>query len=484
MALTRSTFKGRGAGYTDKGVTMRCVKPDQSAITITLHYVTNGGVMLRFAVLKQEFLIPIVLILRALRETTDSELFDKLTMLDRDNTYLVTRVEMLLRESAEFASFSPAEALIYLGKCVLIPSLDMAPHAWFLAGARFRSVLRIIPTRSDEDVGRELVERYVCVHLASYADKQECLFHMTRKLYAFVQGKCRADNPDSFMNQELLLSGHLYTMFIKEKLEETLAGVVTQVQKDCRGQNGERILAACKTEQYWSQLLGRFGGTVGKKASYLLATGNLVSRSGLDLMQVSGYTVVAERLNFFRFLSHFQSVHRGQFFTQMKTTTVRKLLPESFGFLCPVHTPDGAPCGLLNHLATTARILTCPAPPSSWMALPSLLTSMGISPMVGSFLPSGYMQVLLDGKVIGGAPPEVCMRAEADLRVLKVVARGGGEAEVLDTLEIAYIPPTRGGPYPGLFLFTGPARTVRPVLYIATGAMEWIGPMEQVSSGS
>ena len=37
-----------------------------------------------------------------------------------------------------------------------------------------------------------------------------------------------------------------------------------------------------------------------------------------------------------RYMSHFQSVHRGQFFTTMKTTTVRKLLPESWGFLCPV----------------------------------------------------------------------------------------------------------------------------------------------------
>ena len=35
----------------------------------------------------------------------------------------------------------------------------------------------------------------------------------------------------------------------------------------------------------------------------------------------------------------------------MKTTTVRKLLPEAWGFVCPVHTPDGAPCGLLNHIS-------------------------------------------------------------------------------------------------------------------------------------
>ena len=39
---------------------------------------------------------------------------------------------------------------------------------------------------------------------------------------------------------------------------------------------------------------------VGKKMEYLLNTGNLISRSGLDLSQATGYTVVAEKLNFFR----------------------------------------------------------------------------------------------------------------------------------------------------------------------------------------
>jgi hypothetical protein len=34
--------------------------------------------------------------------------------------------------------------------------------------------------------------------------------------------------------------------------------------------------------------------------------GNLVSKSGLDLSQVSGFTVVAEKLNFFRYISHFR----------------------------------------------------------------------------------------------------------------------------------------------------------------------------------
>lgn len=43
---------------------------------------------------------------------------------------------------------------------------------------------------------------------------------------------------------------------------------------------------------------------------YFLATGNVLSSTGMDLMQVSGYTIVAEKLNHWRYLSHFASVHR------------------------------------------------------------------------------------------------------------------------------------------------------------------------------
>ena len=47
--------------------------------------------------------------------------------------------------------------------------------------------------------------------------------------------------------------------------------------------------------------------------------------------QNSGFTIVAEKLNFYRYLSHFRAVHRGAFFTEMRTTSVRKLLPEAWG---------------------------------------------------------------------------------------------------------------------------------------------------------
>ena len=83
--------------------------------------------------------------------------------------------------------------------------------------------------------------------------------------------------------------------------------------------------------KYFTSVLTKTNWDIGTKLSYFLATGNLVSSTGLDLQQTSGYTIVAEKLNFYRYLSHFRCIHRGAFFAELKTTTVRKLLPESWG---------------------------------------------------------------------------------------------------------------------------------------------------------
>ena len=78
-------------------------------------------------------------------------------------------------------------------------------------------------------------------------------------------------------------------------------------------------------------------------------------------LQVKQYFIVSSCVHICRYLSHFRSVHRGAYFAELRTTTVRKLLPESWGFLCPVHTPDGSPCGLLNHFTAACRIVTEPS---------------------------------------------------------------------------------------------------------------------------
>ena len=62
---------------------------------------------------------------------------------------------------------------------------------------------------------------------------------MLRKLFAVVSGSCCVDNPDSPQHQEVLLPGSLYGMIIKERLEEILNQIRTNINIDVR--NGVNV---------------------------------------------------------------------------------------------------------------------------------------------------------------------------------------------------------------------------------------------------
>ncbi|OWB73087.1 hypothetical protein B5S31_g2819 [[Candida] boidinii] len=452
MAIIRPSFVNRGASYSHFGVQMRCVRPDQTSQTNVLHYLNDGNVTFRFSWRKNEFLVPVVMILKALIETNDREIFDGIVGADTGNSFLTDRLELLLRTYKNYNLYSQQETLAYLGD-------------------KFRIVFGATPDVSDVDVGREVIKRIVLVHLPNNQDKFSMLLFMIRKLYSLVAGECSPDNPDATQHQEILLGGFLYGMILKEKAEEYLQNIKAQIQSDLnRG-----ISVNFNERKYMSRVFMRINENIGQKLQYFLSTGNLVSQSGLDLQQVSGYTVVAEKINFHRFISHFRMVHRGSFFAQLKTTTVRKLLPESWGFLCPVHTPDGSPCGLLNHLAHKCQITTSASDVSM---IPNLLYKVGVSPTYSALSVAGpsVCCVQLDGRIIGWCTHEQGRIVADTLRFWKVE----GEKGIPLDLEIGYVPASANGQYPGLYLFAGHSRMVRPVKYLPLDKEDILGPFEQV----
>ena len=102
------------------------------------------------------------------------------------------------------------------------------------------------------------------------------------------------------MNHELLLPGHLIGMYVKEKCAETLIGVKQYIEREYRV-NKTKFLGELRTSKPYMKFFERFGSSIGSKIGTFLSTGNIISSTGLDLMQVSGYTIVAERLNIFRY---------------------------------------------------------------------------------------------------------------------------------------------------------------------------------------
>eukprot|EP00588_Corethron_pennatum_P003384 CAMPEP_0194292816 /NCGR_PEP_ID=MMETSP0169-20130528/46523_1 /TAXON_ID=218684 /ORGANISM="Corethron pennatum, Strain L29A3" /LENGTH=1342 /DNA_ID=CAMNT_0039041135 /DNA_START=42 /DNA_END=4070 /DNA_ORIENTATION=+ len=536
--IKRSNWGNRGPSYTDLGVSMRCGRHcgDATTITNTVHHLSTGGCTVRFSVQRREFMVPVVVLLRCCsiggREVTDEEIYLKLTggRGEGGGAEASARALLLLRDAVRFGAEcrNPRGALAFVG-------------------ARFRAILRPSATTSDITVGRMVLDQFVMVHCASYSDKRETLLIMVRKLHHFVSGGCGVDNADSLSNQEILLPGHLINMIVKDKLEEALLGIKEGIIKEQRNAKykGTNLESQLRSDVFWTKCVDRYGGMragaasevgIGRQVATFLATGNISSRTGLDLMQAAGFTIMAERLNFWRFVSHFRSVHRGSFFMQMRTTAVRKLLPDSWGFLCPVHTPDGGPCGLLNHLSIGCEPLThddpCPeaiegsaskegtlqkvkgnkaqskntlakndGSQNSREILSGILVNLGMIPLgtadgaeglerAGGPSAAAHLDVLVDGIPVGILPVPSAKRAAADLRELKVQ----GHKSVPRTLEVAYIPPPAASsraksadagsvqssmPFPGLFLSTLAARMVRPVLHLESGKVEMIGPMEQ-----
>ncbi len=439
LALIRSSFAKRGPTYSQYGIQIRCVRDDQSSQSLFLHYLTDGSCMVRFSYRKNEYLIPLVLILKALVDTNDMEIMEGILQGDHEDTFVSGRVEMMLREFKKHCLFTRTQCLEYLG-------------------SRFAVVLGLPQDTPHAQVGEAFLKKIVLVHLESSLDKFNLFILMVRKLFALVSGQCSVDNPDSAVQQEILLTGHLYLQYLKEKLDDFLNSIKTAVSIDIRKSPQNVNLGS---EAYFKRVLGKVNSDIGRKMEYFLATGNLVSNTGLDLQQTTGYTVVAEKLNFLRFLAHFRSVHRGAFFAELKTTTVRKLMPESWGFFCPVHTPDGAPCGLLNHLAHVCRVAITPVDSNS---LAAVLFSLGVQPierraqrMLNSF------PVVVDGKWIGLLPPNQIVKVAEILRHMKATKTS---ADLPEYLEVVSVPVSNGGLYPGLYLYSGPARMMRPVRYI------------------
>uniref|UniRef100_A0A8C9R8U0 DNA-directed RNA polymerase subunit beta n=1 Tax=Scleropages formosus TaxID=113540 RepID=A0A8C9R8U0_SCLFO len=450
IAMVRPKWKSRGQGYTQYGISMYCVRDEHTAINMNLHYLDNGTVMVNFIYQKELFFIPLGFALKALVDFTDFRIYKELIKGREENSFYKTCVTEMLRLVMEAGCTTRDKVLSYLG-------------------GRFRVKMNLPEWYGDERCGRFLLDQCLCIHLKSDAEKFYMLCLMTRKLFAFAKQECMEENPDSLMCQEVLAPGQLYLMFLKEKMANWMLSVKLSMDKRAhRFPGGVNMDALVK--------LFNMGTDLTKPFEYLLATGNLVSKTGLGLLQASGMSLVADKLNFIRYLSHFRCVHRGAAFTRMRTTSVRRLLPESWGFLCPVHTPDGEPCGLMNHMTAHCEVVTQAHPT---VTLPALLCSLGMTPVDG--VPgqpySDCYPVLLDGAVAGWVEKDLAPSLADSLRAFKVLK----EKKIPPWMEIALVPNTgKASVYPALLLFTTPGRMVRPVHNAALGKRELIGTFEQL----
>lgn len=450
VSVKRSTWKDRGQHFSDTGILVRSVKTDHTATNNVLHFITNGTSKLMFSHRKTLSFIPPLLLLKALTNRTDEYIFGRLISGFEDDQYYISCVQQMQREVHEEHVHTQHQCKDYLGR---------------IFRGKFYEVPEWAP---NTEVADFLLDECVLIHLANHEDKFNLLVFMVQKLFQTVQGKHKIEGADGVMMQELLLGGHLYQKVLKERVENWLSMLRWNITKRATDSSYE-------LDRVNMMVAIKMGGGITSGMTNFLSTGNLVSKTGLGLMQNSGLVIMAENINRMRYMSHFRAVHRGSYFVQMRTTEARQLLPDAWGFICPVHTPDGTPCGLLNHLTVNCAVANAPDA-KQVDNVPKVLCDLGMVPLGASIDDQrAYMVVLLEGRLIGYVRSADASRIEAKLRLLKITGLA-----VPKMLEIAVVPPKKQGQYPGMFLFVGSARMMRPVMNLAANAIEYIGTFEQV----
>ncbi|CAG9773900.1 unnamed protein product [Ceutorhynchus assimilis] len=452
ITIKRSGWKMRGSLFSDVGVSIRCVTDDQTATTNVLHFVTDGSAKFMFSYQKMLYYAPLCLLLKCLCDYSDQYIYQKLIEGCEDDLYYIDCCQNMLRSIHLENLHTHNDCKSYLGKMFRV-KLYECPE-WY----------------SDTEIADFILKKCILIHLKTNQDKFNLLMFMTKKLFSFAQDKCKIEGADAVMMQEVLQGGHLYLQIVKEKLQNWLNGLRLSILQLARSNkfsfNQADMLKAAK-----------MSGGIENSLRLFLATGNIQSNTGLGLMQDKGLCIIAENINRMRYMSHFRAVHRGAFFQEMRTTEARQLLPDAWGFICPVHTPDGSPCGLLNHL-TMDCIITDVPDQVKVDNIETVLDEMGMVSLnyIGKIYLKNSYAVQLDGKMIGYIAQEKAARIVDRLRLLKIKGK-----EVPKTLEIVLVPIKKTkAQYPGIFLFTGPARMMRPLRNLYADKIELVGTFEQV----
>jgi DNA-directed RNA polymerase I subunit RPA2 len=466
FAEKKGFFQDKANNFTSYGAFMRCARADNSAVNLRAHYTTEGKVMVSFYHNKIEYFIPAIVLFRCFVDCTDREVYHAVTRGRDTNSFFQSRTEILVRDADNFNCSSKHQALSFIGE-------------------KFRIILRLPYELTDAQVGQYLMDQYFFVHCSNDREKSEALAYMIQTLYLVANGEIKPENDDALSAHEALLPGQLFQLVAKGNIERGLAlgryALLMNLEKSIKSSpnSAADLITKLHDESFIRQTFQK-SLDIGARMKNLLSTGNCPSNIDVDIPQYSGLAIMAERLNHMRFLAHFRSIHRGAFFTTMRTTSIRKLLPESWGFLCPVHTPDGEPCGLLNHLAAPCDIITHTVQYNRKNLLKTLV-EIGMNSLESKVaLPSSYLNVVLDGIPVGFVSVKLAPGFIRQLRFLKTSSGNKRADSIPDVLEICPIIDFSDRLAPGIILNTSSCRFIRPVKNLVNREIEWISPREQL----
>ncbi|ESS69250.1 putative RNA polymerase I second largest subunit [Trypanosoma cruzi] len=522
LNIFRERFSSQGPFFSPKAVVIRCKRPSGLTIQNYFYYATTGEVVFSFA-RKVVWHIPVLLLLFSLntRHCSSLEMYKLLTIgFTNCSSSHVARVEALLQHHHQKPYGSLVHFLDYMGVLGQMYRKYHETSNTFHFLPQFHSTCQ---GQHDAWYGLFMLRRHILPHLnvneptrdlSPTATQEECanwlspkllqelnakldaMIAIVRQLYAFFDGANEHQGNDVPAYQEIFTVSQVLMGGFEVCLNKYMKSFVYRLGSHIPSHLFQSILqlgelpgnessgVIDQLRQYTDYCERRSINEPLDALHRLLITGNLTLDREEDFYcpQTSGWVVMAEHLNFYRFFEQLRCLHRGKTIAEMRSSEVRKYPCEAFGFICMVHSPDGADCGVLNHMSVSTFVSeSVPAGSRNEEDLLARITEEFHGLRNGGSLDSlvdrlvGTVPVWVEGKMLGYLAPEEAERVCKALLRKKALKTGSSmelsgivrrhSVNAFSMVEVVYVPPGNKDPQ-GLYIFYDNGRMMRPVQQI------------------
>lgn len=328
--------------------------------------------------------IPLMVFFRALGILSDKDVYDRIG--EGSNEYLASS----FKEAADINVFTKEDAIEYLTHHLQYPSLSEDKHG-HIRGLLLSEFLPHVNLAQEENSIEVIISRKILI-----------LVSMIKKLISTARSQTRLDDRDAYPNKRVVTTGalltHLFRQLFQKVCKDIRSKLVHEINNDNWKRAGKPLDALSISNLYKILKVSSIEG----KMKQALATGNFTvqglgtsNSTALSNATKSGVSQVLNRMSYCATLSHVRRI-QTPVEKSGKLLAPRKLHGTSWGFVCPVETPEGHSVGIVK---TMSLMTTVSGHVPSFVVM-KLLKDMNYIRWVSDITSTGEVAIVVNGVIV------------------------------------------------------------------------------------
>lgn len=387
--------------------------------------------------------IPLMVFFRALGLTTDEEIYN-LIQDDSTSEYLAAS----FKEVAEMNIFTQESAIEYLTHHLQYPSTSEDKHG-HIRGLLLSEFLPHVNLATETLTTDVMIARKVII-----------LVSMVKKLILTARGGRKLDDRDAYPNKRVVTTGalltHLFRQLFQKVCKDIRSKLVHEINNDNWKRMGKPLEALSISNLYKILKVSSIEG----KMKQALATGNFTvqglgtsNSTALSNATKSGVSQVLNRLSYCATLSHVRRI-QTPVEKSGKLLAPRKLHGTSWGFVCPVETPEGHSVGIVK----TMSLMTTISSHVPSFVVTNVLKTIPSVQWVRNVSSTGNVAITVNGVIVA--------HTDSPVEVHSILRKSKTSGQIHPHISIAWNVLNNH-----IMIETDAGRLVRPVFRVENGAL-------------